>query len=108
MLLQMLGHEVRTALDGATALYIAREFSPQLVLCDIGLPGMAGYEVLRRLREQSGDAMPVVVALTGYGQAEDRKRTEAAGFDHHVVKPVDPDSLENLIEMEADRLRSLG
>ncbi len=83
------GHEVRVAHDGPSALREARDFSPEVVLLDIGLPGMDGYEVVRRLRElpQARDAH--VVALTGFGQQSDRQRALAAGFDEHLVKPVD-------------------
>ena len=83
------GHEVRMAHDGPSALEAAKEISPEVVLLDIGLPGMDGYEVVRRLRElpQARDAL--IVALTGFGQEKDRARALAAGFDEHLVKPVD-------------------
>jgi signal transduction histidine kinase/CheY-like chemotaxis protein len=96
-LLSLCGQEVRTALDGPTALQIADEFKPQLVFCDLGLPGMDGYEVQRLLREQSGEAAPVIVALTGYGGSDDRKLTSDAGFNGHLVKPVEFDTLQELI-----------
>jgi signal transduction histidine kinase/DNA-binding response OmpR family regulator len=96
-LLTLSGQEVRTALDGRTALQIAAEFKPHLVFCDLGLPGMDGYEVMRLLREQSGDAMPVSFALTGYGRAEDHKLTSEAGFNGHLVKPVDFARLQEVI-----------
>jgi CheY-like chemotaxis protein len=96
-LLSLCGQEVRTALDGPTALQIADEFKPQLVFCDLGLPGMDGYEVQRLLREQSGEAAPVIVALTGYGGSDDRKLTSDAGFNGHLVKPVEFDALQELI-----------
>jgi CheY-like chemotaxis protein len=67
------------------------------VLLDIGLPKMNGYEVARRLRQQPGLNKPLLVALTGYGQEEDRRRSRQAGFDHHLVKPVDPDTLRAVI-----------
>jgi PAS domain S-box-containing protein len=98
MLLEMLGHEVRKALDGPAALELTRTFSPHLVLCDLGLPGMDGYEVVQRLRADAGEHQPVVAAITGYGQDEDRRRTQGAGFDHHLVKPVDWKAIESLIE----------
>lgn len=99
-LLGLTGHFVRTALDGPTALQIAVEFSPQLVFCDLGLPGMDGYEVQRRLRGQSTAIMPVIFALTGYGRAEDYEQTRVAGFDGHLVKPVDPVALDELIAVQ--------
>jgi PAS domain S-box-containing protein len=83
-------HEVRVAGDGPSGLETARDFRPQVVLLDIGLPrGMDGYEVARRLREVPGTGPALLVALTGYGGEEDRRRTEAAGFDAHCVKPAD-------------------
>jgi signal transduction histidine kinase/DNA-binding response OmpR family regulator len=97
MLLRLYGHEVRTAADGLTALEEARSFRPEVVLLDIGLPGMDGYEVARRLRKESqGDHM-LLAALTGYGQDKDRYRSREAGFDHHLVKPVDPEALHRLL-----------
>jgi signal transduction histidine kinase/DNA-binding response OmpR family regulator len=102
-LLRLEGQEVRQALDGMTALEIAREFKPQLVLCDLGLPGMDGYEVIRCLREQAGDVMPVVAAVTGYARAEDRRRTREAGFDYHLAKPIGADALRALLAAEARR-----
>lgn len=100
-LLLLNGHDVRTATDGTTALQQAREFKPQLILCDLGLPGMDGYEVIKRLhqqlREQADAPRPVIAALTGYAQTEDLKRSREAGFDHHLVKPIDADALQELI-----------
>ena len=97
MLLQIYGHDARVANDGERCLEIAREFEPQVVMLDIGLPGMDGYEVARRLRElpQTRDAL--LIALTGYGRAEDRKRALEVGFNHHLVKPVDPNEIAALI-----------
>ncbi|MEO8627989.1 MAG: ATP-binding protein [Betaproteobacteria bacterium] len=97
VLLEMFGHDVRKAGDGPSALILAQQFEPQIVLCDIGLPGMDGYEVIRRLRQACSGVQPIVAAITGYGQAEDRLRSEQAGFDHHLVKPVDWKALEALI-----------
>jgi signal transduction histidine kinase/ActR/RegA family two-component response regulator len=87
------GHEVRTASDGASALAQAADLRPQVALIDIGLPDMDGYEVARRLRAATGREPAALVALTGYGQSEDRRRTQEAGFDAHLVKPVSPDLL---------------
>jgi PAS domain S-box-containing protein len=98
MLLQFEGHEVKTAFDGLEALQATREFRPNVVLLDIGLPGMDGYEVARELRRDGEQQRLVLIALTGYGQAEDRQRSQDAGFDHHFTKPVDHDSLNSLIK----------
>src|SRR5262249_34854516 len=84
-LLRIQGHEVRTAHDGPEALEAARAFRPQVVLLDIGLPGMDGYEVARRLRQEPESGGVVLVAVTGYGRDEDRRAAAAAGFDHHLV-----------------------
>jgi len=99
-LLGLCGQEVRTALDGPTALQIANEFKPQLVFCDLGLPGMDGYQVQRLLRDQSGEAVPVIIALTGYGGADDRRLTHEAGFNGHLVKPVEFETLRELINTQ--------
>jgi PAS domain S-box-containing protein len=97
-LLTLGGHEVRTARDGPEALETARAFEPQAVLCDIGLPGMNGYEVAARLREQPAFQKTALIALTGYGQEEARRRSKEAGFDYHLVKPVEPEALDALLE----------
>jgi CheY-like chemotaxis protein len=94
-LLGVWGHEVRLAHDGASALSVAREFRPQVILLDIGLPDMDGYAVAHGLRDQ-GLAGNLLVALTGYGEAQDRARARQAGFDRHLTKPVDPDALQAL------------
>ncbi len=93
MLLQMMGHEVFSAFDGVTGVALVRSNRPQVVLCDIGLPGLDGYGVIAKLRAEMTGPLPCMIALTGYGQAEDRMRALAAGFDHHLVKPVDPETL---------------
>lgn len=97
LLLSLDGHEVRTAFDGPGALAEAADFQPQAVLLDIGLPGMDGYEVARRMRELAGLRDVLMIAITGYGQEDDRTRSKAAGFDHHLVKPVDPETLSRLL-----------
>jgi len=97
MLLRLQGHEVRVAHDGPAALQIAAASRPDLVFLDIGMPGMDGYEVARRLRQTPGLEKVVLAALTGWGQQEDRRRTAEAGFDHHLVKPVEPKTLEGLL-----------
>jgi PAS domain S-box-containing protein len=103
-LLKLSGHEVRTARDGPEALEVARAFHPEAVLCDIGLPGMNGYEVAERLREQPALRHTPLIALTGYGQEEARRRSREAGFDYHLVKPVEPEALGALLDsLRADR-----
>jgi len=97
MLLEIFGHQVRIAYDGAQALEIAETFKPQMVLLDIGLPGMSGYDVARRLRELPATRNAVFIALTGYGQREDRDLAAAAGFQHHFIKPADPRAIHEVI-----------
>ncbi len=97
LLLRFDGHEVRMAHDGPSALEAARAFEPQAVLLDLGLPGMNGYEVAQRLREQPACRQTPLIALTGYGQEEARRRTKEAGFDYHLVKPVEPEALGALL-----------
>jgi PAS domain S-box-containing protein len=97
MLLELAGHDVRTASDGQSALDAAREFRPDLILLDLGLPIMSGFEVAEAVRQLPGLEHVVMVAMTGYGQDDDKRRTTAAGFSHHLVKPVDPAALEKLV-----------
>src|SRR5262249_26231253 len=97
MLLKLKGHHVRLAYDGPAALVAATEFGPDLVLLDLGMPGMDGYEVARRLRQTPGVESCTLAALTGWGQEEDRRRTRAVGFDRHLVKPVDSAELSALL-----------
>lgn len=97
MLLSRAGHDVRTVHDGPATLAAADEFGPEIILLDIGLPVMDGYEVVRRLRANPERRDWYVVALTGYGQDDDRRRSHEAGFDAHLVKPVDLDVLQRLI-----------
>ncbi len=99
--LQLLGHTVWQAHDGPTALDLAREHRPEVVLLDIGLPGLDGYEVARRLRDDATFANTMLIAVTGYGQSEDRRRSSDAGFNHHLVKPVDLDVLARLVSHAA-------
>src|SRR5262249_55969423 len=94
MLLAIKGHEVSTAHDGPGALEAARTFRPEVILLDIGLPGMDGFTVAQRLREQPEFAQVGLLALTGYGQEEDRRRAEEVGFNAHMVKPADVDALQ--------------
>jgi two-component system CheB/CheR fusion protein len=96
-LLRQGGHDVRVAGRGPDALAVAAEFAPEAVFLDIGLPGMDGYEVARRLRRQEGDRRVLLVAVTGYGTDEDRRRSREAGFDHHLVKPAAPSDVQDLL-----------
>jgi PAS domain S-box-containing protein len=95
--LDSLGHDVSVAHDGPAALETAARVRPQVVLLDIGLPGMDGYEVARRLRASGLSPSPVIIAITGYGQDDDRKRSCDAGFAHHLTKPFEPRILERLL-----------
>ncbi len=97
MMLKMMGNETQTAFDGEEAVAAALRFRPTVVLLDIGLPKLSGYEVCRRIREQPGGKGLVIIAQTGWGQEEDRQRTHEAGFDQHLIKPVDPYALLNLL-----------
>lgn len=97
MLLQIMGHKVRTAHDGPEAIGTAGEFRPDIVLLDIGLPGMNGYEVARRIRHAPWSSGMTLIALTGWGQEEARRQSEEAGFDHHLVKPVEASALSGLL-----------
>jgi signal transduction histidine kinase/ActR/RegA family two-component response regulator len=98
MLLRLWGHEVRTSHDGHSGLKAAQSYRPHVVLLDIGLPGLDGYEVARQLRAQFGSAMRLV-AMTGYGQEEDRRRAFEAGFNAHLVKPADPEVLQSVLAL---------
>jgi two-component system CheB/CheR fusion protein len=103
LLLEIMGHQVQVAYDGPHALEAARTYQPDTVLLDIGLPGMSGHEVARRMRQELDMKGALLVAMTGWGQDEDRQRSQDAGFDHHLVKPVEPDALETLLASLADR-----
>ena len=97
LVLGMLGADVHLAHDGVAALEAVERVSPSVVLLDIGMPGMDGYEVARRIRASAIGGRPVLVALTGWGQDEDKRRSSQAGFDHHITKPIDLAHLENLL-----------
>ncbi len=101
LLVRKMGHDVATAYDGLDALAAVPEFAPDVVLLDIGMPKLDGYEVARRIRATRGGDAAVLVALTGWGQAEDRRRSSASGFDHHVVKPVDGATLRRVLARRA-------
>jgi PAS domain S-box-containing protein len=96
LLLEAEGHEVRTAADGVTGLALAREYGPEVVLLDISLPRLDGYEIARRMREDAQLRSATLIAITGYGQSHDRARAAAAGFDYHLTKPVEYTSLQRL------------
>jgi CheY-like chemotaxis protein len=90
------GHDVHAVYGAAEALEAVARLKPEMMFLDIGLPVMDGYEIARRLRERDGQVPLRLIALTGYGQKEDRERSMAAGFDDHLVKPVTPDALEKI------------
>jgi two-component system, sensor histidine kinase len=106
-LLELEGWTVEHAADGPEGIEIMRAKSPRVALIDIGLPGMDGYEVARRVRALPQE-QPFLVALTGYGQPEDRRRAQDAGFDAHLVKPVDPDDLTAILSRETPGPGSRG
>jgi CheY-like chemotaxis protein len=97
MILKLLGADVRVARDGSEALETLQGYDPEVVLLDIGMPGMDGYEVARRIRAQRPGPRPTIVALTGWGQEQDRRDAREAGFDHHLVKPAEIDALKALL-----------
>lgn len=97
LLLRLRGHETRTAGDGLEGLTLAEMFRPDIAFVDIGLPGLDGHEVARQMRKRSSLRATVLVALTGYSGPEDRSRSQAAGFDRHVVKPIDLVELDRLL-----------
>jgi CheY-like chemotaxis protein len=97
LLFQLMGHDVRAAQSGLAAIDVAAEFRPDLIVLDIGMPGLDGYEVCRRIRQHDWAQTIVIAALTGWSRDEDRDRSEQAGFNHFLVKPVDPKALEDLI-----------
>jgi CheY-like chemotaxis protein len=96
--LESSGHDVRIAEDASQALSLADVFHPQLAVLDIGLPVMDGYTLGRELRARMGAEAPILIALSGYGQEEDQRRSEQAGFASHLVKPVDAERLIGLVE----------
>jgi PAS domain S-box-containing protein len=98
LLLKLLGNEVRIAHDGLAAVNMANEFEPRVVLLDIGLPTLNGFEAAEKIRQQPWAKQAVMIAVTGWGEAVDRQRSKKAGFDHHLVKPVDPDVLTRLLQ----------
>lgn len=97
MLLELSGHEVTVAANGLDAVRKADQFEPQVILLDIGMPGLNGHEVCRQIRARSWGEQARIVAVTGWGDDEDRRRSRDAGFDLHLVKPVDPDLLDVIL-----------
>jgi PAS domain S-box-containing protein len=108
LMFRFMGHEVRTVFDGPEALRAAEDFHPELVLLDIGMPLMSGYEVARRLRGAPDGGDPFIVALTGWGEQSDRLQSKGAGINEHLVKPVEPQSLERVIEKSRRRAAERG
>ena len=108
IMLELMGNETRTAHDGLEALTAAEHYRPDIVLLDIGMPRMNGYEAARRLRQEPWGTQLVLVALTGWGQAEDKERSRDAGFNHHLVKPVEISALETLFAELSTPSRSGG
>ncbi len=102
MILALHGYEVEVAYDGPSAIEAAPRFQPQVMVCDIGLPNMNGYEVARQVRALPNVERPTLIALSGYGQEEDRRRGREAGFDYHLVKPVEPHALFALLDSLPD------
>jgi PAS domain S-box-containing protein len=106
MLLSYSGYEVRVAHTGPDALAIAAEHHPEFALLDIGMPGMNGYEVARNIRRQAWGAGMMLIAVTGWGQEDDKRKAHEAGFDHHLTKPIDPVALEKLMSATPRSLRA--
>jgi CheY-like chemotaxis protein len=104
MVLRMMGHEARTAYDGQEAVEMAESFGPDIILLDIGLPKMNGYEAARQIRRQEWGKQMALIALTGWGQEEDKRRSLDAGFDHHLTKPVEAAALEKLLAIVNPRV----
>jgi phosphotransferase system HPr (HPr) family protein len=103
-LLRLFGHDVQTACDGYQAIELARRLRPRHVLLDLCLPGLDGYQVATRLRQERAESI-VLIAITGYGRKEDDRRALSAGFDHHFVKPLDQDALNGLLSILGTRPR---
>jgi PAS domain S-box-containing protein len=109
MMLKIMGNDTHTAYDGEEAVTLSDKFRPDVILLDIGLPKLNGYEACRRIRARSEGEKLVIIAQTGWGQDEDRQRTHDAGFDHHMVKPVDPNALMKMLAgLSEAALRKLG
>ena len=98
MILKLMGHDSRIAEDGLQAIQVASEYHPELVFLDIGMPRMNGYDACRAIRQLPGGDGMYIVALTGWGQDEDRRKSKDAGFDEHFTKPADPNLITQLLE----------
>jgi CheY-like chemotaxis protein len=98
MLLRLDGHEVHVATDGLQAVEMFAREQPEVVILDIGMPGLSGHEVARRIRDQCGERAVTLIAVTGWGQKADKDRAAASGFDHHFTKPVEPTVLSALLQ----------
>jgi CheY-like chemotaxis protein len=107
LVLQLRGNDVRTATDGAAAVTEAETFRPEVILLDIGMPQMNGYDACRKIRQLEWGRSALLIALTGWGQNEDRERSREAGFDYHLVKPVDPEVLMRHLAKHAAKVGSL-
>ena len=105
MLLMALKHEVRTAHDGLAAIDAAMEYQPDVVLLDIGLPGLNGYEIAKRIRQAPSLRHVMLVALTGYGQDADRQLALQAGFNHHLVKPARLEQIQQILAMVSEPVK---
>jgi CheY-like chemotaxis protein len=97
VMLELAGHEVLEAEEGVSGLELLKATRPDIAVIDVGLPGLNGYEIARRFRAEPDADGVMLVALTGYGTPEARERSRQAGFDHHLIKPVDPDTLRELM-----------
>ena len=98
MLLSFSGHEVRIVHDGASALDVVRDFRPDVAFLDIGMPGLTGYEVAQAVRAEPWGREIKLIAVTGWGQPDDRLRARTAGFDRHLIKPIDPAEVDRLLD----------
>ena len=108
LLLEFSGHEVAVAYSGRDGVQAAEQYQPDVVLCDIGLPGLDGYGVARKLRDHPITAKARLIAVTAYGRDEDRRRSHEAGFERHLVKPVGPDALQRVLNGPAVLNRQSG
>jgi CheY-like chemotaxis protein len=104
-LVKFFGHRVMTAFDGPSAISLASQISPDVVLLDIGLPGLSGLDVARKLRNLPETRSAYMVAVTGYGQVEDRERSALAGFDAHLVKPLDEADIAAILAQQMSERR---
>jgi signal transduction histidine kinase/FixJ family two-component response regulator len=104
MMLELLGQQTRQAHEGNNALTVAQEYQPEVIFMDIGLPGLSGHEVVTKMRQELGMTGPYIIALSGYGTEEDRRKSFNAGFDNHLVKPLDPSALPGILELASRRV----